>query len=707
MKDRVARALLVALCLLRPSIARAQHTDNPHGQLRETCGTCHRSDGWKPVTVSRGFVHAPGVFPLSGAHARTACTSCHTKLDFSAAPTKCGSCHSDVHRGELGVDCARCHTTRSFVERSAMQREHEAARFPLRGAHALATCDACHSAPGQFRTQFTLVSTTCMGCHGTSFRATKTPDHVAASFSQDCTSCHTILRWAGAKFDHANTSFVLTGAHRSVGCDGCHADKVYRTKSTQCVSCHRPAFDRTTNPAHSAGFPTSCADCHGTATWTGATFDHQSTSFPLTGAHRAVTCSGCHADKVYRGKTSDCVGCHRPDFDQTKSPPHAAAGFGTTCTTCHTTTQWNGVVFDHATTRFPLTGAHRAATCDACHADNVYRGKPSTCSACHQKEFDQTRTPPHTAAGFPNTCQTCHNTTAWPGAVFDHSATSFPLTGAHRAQTCDACHADKIYSGKPTTCVGCHQADAARVTTPPHTTFPTTCESCHNTTAWPGASFDHGTTRFPLTGAHRAVACTGCHADGVYRGKVMTCVGCHAADAARVTAPPQHTSFPTICESCHNTTAWPGATFDHSTTRFPLTGAHVTTECAGCHSDGVYHGKPTDCYACHRPAYDQTTNPGHAAAMFPTTCATCHTTTTWTGATFNHDTPFFPIYSGSHRGRWTTCADCHTAPSNFAVFTCISCHEHNKTSMDSKHAGRTGYKYESSACYACHPRGRS
>jgi hypothetical protein len=27
--------------------------------------------------------------------------------------------------------------------------------------------------------------------------------------------------------------------------------------------------------------------------------------------------------------------------------------------------------------------------------------------------------------------------------------------------------------------------------------------------------------------------------------------------------------------------------------------------------------------------------------------------------------------------------------------------------MDSEHQGRAGYRYESQACYACHPQGRS
>ena len=193
----------------------------------------------------------------------------------------------------------------------------------------------------------------------------------------------------------------------------------------------------------------------------------------------------------------------------------------------------------------------------------------------------------------------------------------------------------------------------------------------------------------------------------MYRGKTTACVGCHQAryDA---TAQPNHRAagFSTSCETCHTTTAWVPATFNHNATRFPLTGAHITTVCAACHGDGVYRGKSTVCSACHTPDYNATTNPNHRAAAFPTTCESCHTTARWTGATFNHD-PWFPIYSGKHKGRWTTCTQCHTNSAAYSQFTCLSCHEHNQAKMDDTHRGRSGYRYESAACYACHPRGNS
>ena len=164
--------------------------------------------------------------------------------------------------------------------------------------------------------------------------------------------------------------------------------------------------------------------------------------------------------------------------------------------------------------------------------------------------------------------------------------------------------------------------------------------------------------------------------------------------------------FPTTCQSCHSTNAWRPATVDHSRTRFPLTGAHTGVACASCHVGGRYTGTPTACNSCHQADYSRTTNPNHQAAGFPITCESCHTTSAWRPASWDHDGRYFPIYSGKHRGKWSTCSDCHVSAGNYKAFECILCHEHsNRTEVDSKHRGVSGYAYQSAACYRCHPRG--
>ncbi len=673
-----------------------------------TCTTCHTTVTWTGAV----FNHNTTQFPLTGAHQAATCQACHSDGVYHGKPTTCVSCHQTDFNGTTSpphqaagfpTTCTTCHTT---VTWTGAVFNHNTTQFPLTGAHQAANCQACH-ADGVYHGK----PTTCVSCHQPDFNGTTSPPHQAAAFPTTCATCHTTVTWTGAVFNHNTTQFPLTGAHQAANCQACHGDGVYHGKPTTCVSCHQPDYNGTTNPNHQAsGFSTTCATCHTTVTWTGAVFNHNATQFPLTGAHIATPCQSCHGDGVYHGKPTTCVSCHQTDYTGTTSPAHQAAGFPTTCTTCHTTVTWTGASFDHNATQFPLTGAHTATPCQSCHGDGVYHGKPTACAACHQTDFNGTTSPPHQAAGFATTCATCHTTITWIGAVFNHNATQFPLTGAHIATPCQSCHGDGVYHGKPTTCVSCHQTDYTGTTGPPHQAagFPTTCATCHTTVTWIGAVFNHSATQFPLTGAHLATPCQSCHGDGVYQGKPTTCVSCHQTDFNGTTSPPhQAAGFATTCATCHTTVTWIGAVFNHSTTQFPLTGVHATTPCQACHGDGVYQGKPTTCVSCHQTDYAGTTNPNHQSAGFPTDCASCHTTTTWLGATFDHDGQFFPIYSGRHRGTWSTCADCHTNSASFAQFTCLTCHEHSKSSMDSKHQGRSGYSYNSTACYSCHPRGRA
>jgi hypothetical protein len=479
------------------------------------------------------------------------------------------------------------------------------------------------------------------------------------------------------------------------------------------VSCHQSDYDATLNPNHQqAGYGTNCTQCHTPTTWMGATFDHNQTQFPLTGSHQALACQSCHSDGVYAGKDTSCVSCHQSDYDATLNPNHQQAGYGSDCTQCHTPTTWMGATFDHNATQFPLTGSHQALACQSCHADGVYAGKDTSCVSCHQSDYDATTEPHHLQAGFSASCETCHGTSAWPGAPYDHTQTQFPLTGAHQPLPCQSCHADAVYGGKSFACVACHQSDYDTTTTPNHlqASYSTDCTSCHDTTTWIGAQFDHNQTQFPLTGAHLAIGCQSCHADGVYAGKNTACVACHQSDYDTTTAPNHlQAGYPTDCTGCHTTTTWLGAQFNHSQTQFPLTGAHLATACQSCHADGIYDGKNTACVSCHQSDYDTTIDPNHLQAGLSTDCTSCHDTITWQNARMlSHDSSYFPIYSGKHSGKWSTCSDCHTNPTNYINFTCLQCHPHSDESkVTGDHQGESGFSYDSQACYSCHPQGRT
>jgi hypothetical protein len=606
--------------------------------------------------------------------------------------------------GDLALDCAECHTAERWTpldETPAFR--HDRTGFPLQAAHARAACKDCHRS-----LVFDRVGSACADCH---------EDVHRGELGFQCESCHTPTSWTNQQEmfrAHDRTRFPLFASHARLDCSACHRRQQaheYKSTPAECGNCHISTYLATTSPSHvQAGFSRRCEDCHQiTATsWTTAVFTHPAT-FPLQGAHAGVRCAGCHAGGTYTGLSTACYSCHQDDYAATSNPAHGPAGFPTQCESCHTITSWRPALFDHGKTRFPLTGAHTRTACDRCHPGGRYAGTPTTCFSCHEADYNATASPNHRAAGIPTQCQSCHNTGAWKPANFDHDKTRFPLTGAHARTDCTRCHAGGRYAGTPTDCYSCHQSDYAGTTNPNHQAsgFPTQCQTCHNTAAWKPASIDHSKTRFPLTGAHVRVECTQCHTGGRYTGTPTDCYSCHQSDYAGTTNPNHQASgFPITCQSCHNTTAWRPANFDHGKTRFPLTGAHTRVDCAQCHPGGRYTGTPTDCYSCHQPDYNGTTNPNHQAAGFPIQCQSCHNTSAWRPATFNHDGLYFPIYSGRHRGKWSTCGDCHVNPGNYKVFECILCHEHsNRTEVDSKHREVSGYSYSSAACYRCHPRG--
>mgnify|MGYP002148575779 CR=1 FL=1 len=100
----------------------------------------------------------------------------------------------------------------------------------------------------------------------------------------------------------------------------------------------------------------------------------------------------------------------------------------------------------------------------------MYKGKPTACASCHQTEFNNSTNPHHVQAKFSALCASCHTTTRWPGGTYNHNTqTSFPLSGNHATAKCIDCHSDKVYNGKPTTCVSCHQTNGEIIPRQMHT----------------------------------------------------------------------------------------------------------------------------------------------------------------------------------------------------------------------------------------------
>lgn len=309
---------------------------------------------------------------------------------------------------------------------------------------------------------------------------------------------------------------------------------------------------------------------------------------------------------------------------------------------------------------------------------------------------------PHDSMPFE--CNTCHSLQSWTDIRFDHSQTDFALQGKHLSVKCTECHKLNNFADVGTSCFSCH-------TDVHQAKLGLACSECHSPNGWSDLNIIaiHSNTTFPLTGAHFNLDCKACHISEIeneFSFLDTGCYNCHQADFKN-NLNAIHTGLPAMpdCQQCHTTSAWQPASFDHSQTQFPLTGAHRMLPCSACHSTG-FIGTPTDCFSCHQQDYDNTTNPNHQAASFPTTCENCHSPVIWNQTTWDHDAQYFPIYSGRHQGRWNTCADCHVNPNNYRVFECIFCHEHNQQDMDNKHHEVPGYAYVSSACLSCHPRGQ-
>ena len=128
-------------------------------------------------------------------------------------------------------------------------------------------------------------------------------------------------------------------------------------------------------------------------------------------------------------------------------------------------------------------------------------------------------------------------------------------------------------------------------------------------------AFDHGQTRYPLTGSHARVACGACHgrresasAPLRFAGVPLSCDGCHRdphqGQFARGAAG-------SACERCHTTDNLKASRFDHGRdAAWRLDGAHAKVACAQCHKpetrDGAtfirYKPLAKTCSGCHGPS---------------------------------------------------------------------------------------------------------
>ena len=280
-------------------------------------------------------------------------------------------------------------------------------------------------------------------------------------------------------------------------------------------------------------------------------------------AMAGVACKDNSAHTSIAVDNSDCVTCHRDEYERATAPIHVSQ-LPLNCEGCHSYDAWNPARGSDHDSYFPLTFTHAKLGCGTCHTNGFESGAtPSKCYDCHQDDYQGAKNPPHD--GFSKDCSSCHTPAGWTfsgdgGGGFVHP---WPLIGHHATAACTGCHVGNppVYAGTPKDCVACHQADYDSSPYPGHDTFPTDCTSCHTTTAWKPASGGHPENLFPITGRHN-YPCADCHNSALGpNGKDNTdCVGCHTGAHTRSRMDSEHSdvnNYPTgsapanFCLDCH------------------------------------------------------------------------------------------------------------------------------------------------------------
>ena len=443
-----------------PTRCSACHTDPHKGSLGTECAMCHTTSAKFAAAIS-GFDHSKTPFPLTGAHAKVPCESCHRNKQFKGiAFASCASCHVDPHKAKLGPLCSTCHTDTSW---HTTKVDHARTAFPLRGKHAAVACAKCHVKPATVvKPRFD----TCAACHA---------DPHKGAFKTDCGTCHTESGFQKGKFDHAATKFPLTDKHAGLACVACHktvtaAAMDFRGLKTSCGSCH--------SDVHRGELGPLCEKCHTAKSFAVKVFTHANPRPFFGGQHASLTCAQCHvktlapartvknaAERVgFTATSTACVSCHKDVH---------LGQLTTNCEKCHTieAAKFAVVGFSHAATTFPLTGKHVPVPCEKCHLVETgmfpagsgtarrFAGVSSACATCHQD--------PHRGQ-LDKTCVTCHTTDTFALPKYTHknarSLRDF-FTGRH-VTTCEQCH--KPLPGTPS---GVRPAANYKVTT--------SCVSCH------------------------------------------------------------------------------------------------------------------------------------------------------------------------------------------------------------------------------------
>ncbi len=556
---------------------------------------------------------APGQLIQGHVKLENDCKQCHIKFDRKGQSGLCADCHKEVgsdvkaktgFHGTLKPQaCSACHTDhKGRLEQIASfdkkKFDHTQSDFALKGKHKPLECEKCHVAGKKYRE----AALQCDGCH-------RKDDTHKGTLGSKCTDCHNETSWKETRFDHATTKFALQGKHVDVKCVECHRANKYKDTPKTCVSCHKKDDDA--NKGHKGLFGEKCEACHGVKDWKPATFRHDiDTKYELLGKHRSAACTACHKDPLYKVKLNhDCYACHSKDDKHKES-------LGKDCVSCHSERSWKEPAkFDHDKSSFPLLGKHVKIECKECHKSAMFKEASKACIGCHKKDDKHN-------ANLGEKCADCHGEVDWKSTVgrFKHEKTRFLLRNAHVESKlkCTACHKDsQSYRQTPLECFSCHKKDDKH-----EGQAGKACESCHDDSSWRVSKFDHGFTRFPLTGLHIIATCKKCHDTARFKDAPRDCYSCHKNDDKH------KLKLGLRCETCHNARSWTLWDFNHDKrTKYALDGAHRKLGCDACHKAEAPKGKDaaplsSSCISCHQ---SEDVHDG----QFGVRCEQCHLTESW------------------------------------------------------------------------------
>ncbi len=276
-------------------------------------------------------------------------------------------------------------------------------------------------------------------------------------------------------------------------------------------------------------------------------------------------------------------------------------------------------------------------------------------------------------------------------------------------------------------CLDCHTEIAARLAAKRglHASYHIApgsnqeCARCHSEhngrdfplMKWDPKNFNHKETGYLLEGKHAGLACSKCHLpekispvdraqikmkdlSQTFLGVPTACVACHKdAHEGRLGQ---------NCLQCHNYNDWKDVSgkFDHSKTRYPLTGLHQSVKCEKCHSNDA-EGKPRYAGLAFAKCSDCHADP-HKGSFAAQSCQSCHNTSGWKkvanstlASNFDHSKTKYPLL-GKHQS--VDCLLCH-ANGDFkkpvAFAKCLDCHK-------DEHSGQFAKKVDGGECASCH-----